>query len=247
MENPTSAKASAGTKTGKYFKYAIGEIALVVIGILIALSINNWNEGRKEKSHLYKVYAQIQQDLKIDTLNVHISIKDLEDKNNRLTAIVNRNIPVSYYDTLNQANYKNCKKCTSDITNLETFQNLDKGYQLLKSINSNQDFKQGSLTSTIDEFYSNYIPMLTDAQDILKNLSIKAIEDYRQYDWFVDWADFSKETYNKAFVLYIFESEKHRKDSAHYLIFSKFGLRVLKEYQENAIQILKLLDKKLNE
>ena len=35
-------------KTGKYLKYAIGEIVLVVIGILIALSINNWNESRKE-------------------------------------------------------------------------------------------------------------------------------------------------------------------------------------------------------
>jgi hypothetical protein len=34
-------------KTGKYFKYAIGEIFLVVIGILIALSINNWSENRK--------------------------------------------------------------------------------------------------------------------------------------------------------------------------------------------------------
>lgn len=34
-------------KTGKYFKYAIGEIFLVVIGILIALQINNWNENRK--------------------------------------------------------------------------------------------------------------------------------------------------------------------------------------------------------
>lgn len=30
-------------KTGKYLKYAIGEIVLVVIGILIALQINNWN------------------------------------------------------------------------------------------------------------------------------------------------------------------------------------------------------------
>jgi len=35
-------------KTSKYLKYAIGEIVLVVIGILIALQINNWNEGRKE-------------------------------------------------------------------------------------------------------------------------------------------------------------------------------------------------------
>lgn len=34
-------------KTTKYFKYAIGEIILVVIGILIALQINNWNENRK--------------------------------------------------------------------------------------------------------------------------------------------------------------------------------------------------------
>jgi hypothetical protein len=36
-------------KTGKYFKYAIGEIVLVVIGILIALSINNWNEANKQQ------------------------------------------------------------------------------------------------------------------------------------------------------------------------------------------------------
>ncbi|MCK0178015.1 DUF6090 family protein [Flavobacteriaceae bacterium S0862] len=36
-------------KTGKYFKYAIGEILLVVIGILIALQINNWNENQKDR------------------------------------------------------------------------------------------------------------------------------------------------------------------------------------------------------
>ena len=36
-------------KTGKYLKYAFGEIVLVIIGILIALSINNWNEHRKLK------------------------------------------------------------------------------------------------------------------------------------------------------------------------------------------------------
>ena len=36
-------------KTGRYLKYAIGEIILVVIGILIALQVNNWNELRKQK------------------------------------------------------------------------------------------------------------------------------------------------------------------------------------------------------
>jgi hypothetical protein len=47
-------------KTGKYFKYAIGEIVLVVIGILIALQINNWNQER-----------QFQNEEKIILKNIH--------------------------------------------------------------------------------------------------------------------------------------------------------------------------------
>ena len=46
-------------KTGKYFKYAIGEIVLVVIGILIALSINNWNESRKDKAQEIVLLKQL--------------------------------------------------------------------------------------------------------------------------------------------------------------------------------------------
>jgi hypothetical protein len=56
-------------KTGKYFKYAIGEIVLVVIGILIALSINNWNEKRKEKRIIKDLLTNIRLDLQVDTLN----------------------------------------------------------------------------------------------------------------------------------------------------------------------------------
>ncbi len=53
-------------KTGKYLKYAVGEIVLVVIGILIALQINNWNEQRK-KNELGKDYLQqLKQDLSLD-------------------------------------------------------------------------------------------------------------------------------------------------------------------------------------
>jgi sulfur transfer complex TusBCD TusB component (DsrH family) len=111
----------------RYLVYAIGEILLVTIGILIALSINTWNESRKEKNYLLKVYAQIRQDLQADTLNLRLSIEDLEAKNIRITEIIERSIPVAYYDTLNEANYKYCEKCISDITNLEPFQYLDKG------------------------------------------------------------------------------------------------------------------------
>jgi hypothetical protein len=58
-------------KTGRYFKYAIGEIILVVIGILIALQINNWNNQnqnlRKEQEILKNLKAEFQQNL--DELN----------------------------------------------------------------------------------------------------------------------------------------------------------------------------------
>ena len=50
-------------KTGKYFKYAAGEIILVVIGILIALSINNWNENRKNKKYLNQIFSSIENEL----------------------------------------------------------------------------------------------------------------------------------------------------------------------------------------
>lgn len=49
-----------------YAKYAIGEIVLVVAGILIAVSLNNWNERRKDAASLDQVFTVIQADLKHD-------------------------------------------------------------------------------------------------------------------------------------------------------------------------------------
>ena len=65
-------------KTAKYFKYAIGEIILVVIGILIALQINNWNEGRleanREKITLSNLNEEFQDNLRdLDSIDVQLS------------------------------------------------------------------------------------------------------------------------------------------------------------------------------
>ncbi len=50
-------------KTVRYLKYAIGEIILVVIGILIALSINNWNHNRLLQKEEFKYYKNIKRQL----------------------------------------------------------------------------------------------------------------------------------------------------------------------------------------
>ncbi len=52
----------------KYIRYAIGEIVLVVIGILIALSINNWNENRKSKIMADEVYTNLLISLEQDAI-----------------------------------------------------------------------------------------------------------------------------------------------------------------------------------
>lgn len=53
-------------KTINYFKYAIGEIVLVVLGILIALQINNWNEDRKDQLTLKNHYTELLDELNND-------------------------------------------------------------------------------------------------------------------------------------------------------------------------------------
>ena len=58
-------------KTRKYFKYAIGEIVLVVIGILIALQINTWNEQLKKSKLKNEYVASLVNDLTKDTIQLN--------------------------------------------------------------------------------------------------------------------------------------------------------------------------------
>jgi hypothetical protein len=65
-------------KTGKYLKYAIGEIVLVVIGILIALSINNWNSKRIENTEEQNVLINLKKDFQLNKENLESVLSDNE-------------------------------------------------------------------------------------------------------------------------------------------------------------------------
>lgn len=57
-------------KTSNYLKYAIGEIALVVVGILIALQINNWNHDRQDKISELNFYSNFKEQLAEDIYEI---------------------------------------------------------------------------------------------------------------------------------------------------------------------------------
>ena len=66
-------------KTSKYVKYAIGEIILVVIGILIALTINNWNETRKANNNEITLLQKLQEE---NSINLESLIYDVDYRKN---------------------------------------------------------------------------------------------------------------------------------------------------------------------
>jgi len=88
-------------KTAKYFKYAIGEIILVVIGILIALQINNWNQRRIDKKFeitmLKEVKSSLESDLQFYDRVINYSVERIDNGIQELqTMMVSKKL---YHDT----------------------------------------------------------------------------------------------------------------------------------------------------
>ncbi len=68
FSSTTSTSRNARQLVVRYVGYAIGEIVLVVIGILIALQINTWNEHKKEEAATIEYVDNLIEDIKQDTL-----------------------------------------------------------------------------------------------------------------------------------------------------------------------------------
>jgi hypothetical protein len=85
----------------KYLLYAIGEIILVVIGILIALQINTWNEERKDRIKEQEVLLDLVENLEINKKILEDNIEQLKlfDKSSEiiLNSIYNK---LPYQDSL---------------------------------------------------------------------------------------------------------------------------------------------------
>ena len=119
-------KLADDNKPIKYARYAFGEIVLVVIGILIALQINNWNEYQKERKSEKLLLLEIQDNLKYDLKDFDSNITTLKNKSissKIMLKALEKNMP--YHDSLGYYfSYLNAYPHFSSKTN---------GYNLLKS------------------------------------------------------------------------------------------------------------------
>ena len=62
----------------KYMLYAIGEIALVMIGILLALQVNTWNENRKDNLQEQQILIQLKEEYTVNMLQLEQKIAHRE-------------------------------------------------------------------------------------------------------------------------------------------------------------------------
>jgi len=114
-------------KTGKYLKYAIGEIVLVVIGILIALSINNWNENNKLESKRQDYYLQLLDDLSKDKEASKQIIKKFDNYLKELEVYTNNfykseMTPVEVYNMISKLPVRSTR-LTFNTSTVESLQN----------------------------------------------------------------------------------------------------------------------------
>lgn len=137
-------------KTSKYFKYAIGEIVLVVIGILIALQINNWNELKKTSILETKILKELHSNILQDIDEIH---SDLTFMDSITKACATIKTYLETHDSPNEFFFK-----TLSILRITPHFDPNKsGYQLLHS-KGVEVISNDSLRNTVSLLYERSYP-----------------------------------------------------------------------------------------
>ncbi|WKK67528.1 DUF6090 family protein [Lutimonas zeaxanthinifaciens] len=173
----------------KYARYAIGEIILVVIGILIALQINTWNEERKSKKATLVYMDRLIDDLKSDTIMLSDHIQAALLKNQFCKTI--RNV-VDQNEIIQDSNDFVIKLqgvgralrpsvSTNTIEDLKSTGNLKlvKELEITNSIRNYYNFSpEWWFEEYTDQLVNGYLPIVVDAipmhihEDILSGENI---------------------------------------------------------------------------
>ena len=193
-------------KTGKYFKYAIGEIVLVVIGILIALSINNWNETRKEKVVIETIYETVKNDLKNDIAEGKSILKKYAPFEPYFNKFLNGSFTEEDYD-----------ECKCDVMFLGFYDlYLNKrGFEMLKQTN-NELIIFSDLPDNILNFYTEYFVNFELTEESLNEFLHEQIRKLSEYNW---WSDYFSGIDETGFRDYLVNNKNAKNELATFSVF----------------------------
>ena len=229
MENLSAEQAG---KTSKYFKYAIGEIVLVVIGILIALSINNWNEKRKQKETLNTIYQIIKEDIIIDISEINSFVDNYNFiRKPAFDAVLNKNPSKEEY--LKNPEY---------LTALDGFKDFAinlRGFELLKNQSINGDFDKQNLASKINIFYNQHLTEINMANLEVMREFVYNMNEHKKELWFSSYL-LNKKADGVIDYLINNPLEKNR-ITTYYLVYSIY-VQELKKFKVNGEAIIKQID-----
>lgn len=223
-------------KTRRYIKYAIGEIALVMIGILLALQVNNWNEKRKLNSQLTSIYETVKSDLAADTIMTTQIIKFYDTINKYSNKVMKNEITAQNLDSF--------PLCKSLVSVYQPMTIQKKGFQQLQNFSSYSEIKKDTLTSSITQFYTVFNNLIDNNNQMVKKEVLENIDYFKKQDWFIPWMQGAS---NPEVNAYFGESQDYKNRVAANNIFATSNhQRMLKVYQEQAKELLKEIDKRLD-
>lgn len=155
-------------KFSKYLFYSIGEIVLVVIGILIAVSINDWNEERKEAKQEIIALKNLNDDLKYNLLELRrVYAEDsVQVVNNRLLLRFMLNPQATYHDSL--------QTYFGQISRYDVFSPRRMAYEALKS-KGLELIQNEQLRSDIIRLYDEQYPLNSIMLDLRKDIHINTM------------------------------------------------------------------------
>lgn len=206
-------------KTSKYFKYAIGEIILVVIGILIALSINNWNEKRLKQEQLISVYERIVVDIDNDVQQMSQTLEYYNGIEFIFKRVINDSITPDLFDV----------GLSRIITGRSVNTNLNKtGVNQLKEL----AIKDSLSLRVIGIYDFMERRMVNRFETRMNDESIELVNIFRDnYDWYPEYMSKTIMQDNSSAALqdyFLYSSEyRYRVISNNQLIYNNY-LRILK-------------------
>ena len=148
-------------KTGKYLKYAIGEIVLVVIGILIAVSINSKYNANQNEQKIKNILTQIQKELVIDIKDANriFNVKMGKDS-------ISRKI---FYDTITLEQFKKNPYHLIITNNYVSFTTQKGGYNRLIQNLENLPEKYSTILPFLNDLYVERQNDIDDYNESIKN------------------------------------------------------------------------------